>query len=341
MSRQRRGVAIIGLGMAVRPHAMSLQDLSDRAEVVWAASRSEERCAAFATDFPFPTTTEIGRVLADERVEAVILLTPPASHEQLGRAVLEAGKHLLIEKPVGLTTEVAEELRRVAAQRGRRIGVVLQHRFRPASLQLGTLIAEGSLGRLCAGHCLVPWWRPQSYYDEPGRGTLARDGGGVLLTQAIHTLDLLRALVGQVAIEASLVSTTPLHRMETEDHVAALARFGAEGAPAMILATTACYPGFSERIDLIFTNATARLEGGSLDLFHQDGRREHLGEDQSLGGGADPMAFPRDSHRALIADFLAALDEDRPPAVSIEDAIASRQLIDAMLDPPKGHTRPG
>jgi predicted dehydrogenase len=334
MSQGRRGIAVIGLGMAVRPHAMSLQDLSERAEVIAAASRSPERCAAFAREFPFPTTTDVPAVLADERVEAVLLLTPPASHEELGRAVLEAGKHLLVEKPVGLTTKVAEDLRDLAAARGLTIGVVLQHRFHPASLRLSALIAEGALGDLCAAHCLVPWWRPQSYYDEPGRGTLARDGGGVLLTQAIHVLDLLRSLVGEVRIEASIVATTPLHRMETEDHVSALARFGPTGAPGVILATTACYPGFSERIDLVFAKATARLEGGSLDLFHQDGRHEHLGEEQSLGGGADPMAFPRDSHRSLIADFLDALDENRRPLVSIDDAIASRKLIDALLHPP-------
>jgi UDP-N-acetyl-2-amino-2-deoxyglucuronate dehydrogenase len=218
--------------------------------------------------------------------------------------------------------------------RNLQIGVVLQHRFRPASRRLSDLIAAGELGELCAAHCMIPWWRPQSYYDEPGRGTLARDGGGVLLTQGIHVLDLLRSLVGEIAIEASTVATTALHRMETEDHVSALARFGSTRAPGMIMATTACYPGFSERIDLVFTRATARLEGGSLDLFHQDGRHEKLGEEQTLGGGADPMAFPRDSHRALIADFLDALDENRRPMVNIDDAIASRRLIDAMLHPP-------
>jgi predicted dehydrogenase len=153
----------------------------------------------------------------------------------------------------------------------------------------------------------------------------------VLVTQAIHILDLLRALVGGVTIEASLVSTTVIHRMETEDHVAALARLGMRQVPGMIMATTACFPGFAERIELIFSHATARLEGGSLDVFHHDGCREHLGEQQTLGSRADPMAFAHDAHRALIADFLAALDEGRSPQVGIADAIATRHLIDAML----------
>lgn len=326
----RRGIAIVGLGMAVAPHARSLQDLADSAEVIWAASRSEERCQAFGSRFPFPVTTDINRAITDDRVDAVILLTPPASHRELGEAILRAGKHLLIEKPVCLTTADAEHLVAFAARVGRRFGVVLQHRFRKASRHLSSLIASGALGPLCAGQCIVPWWRPQSYYDEPGRGTLARDGGGVLLTQAIHTLDLLRGLVGKVEVTSAHTATTALHRMETEDYAAALVTLGGT-APGTIMATTAFYPGFPERIELVFAGATARLEGGTLDLFHQDGRHEQVGEEGATGSGADPMAFPHDAHRALITDFLSAIDEGRDPMVSGADIIATRKLLDAIL----------
>ncbi|WP_159715111.1 Gfo/Idh/MocA family protein [Geminicoccus flavidas] len=333
MSRRRRGVALLGLGMAVRPHAQSLLDLADRVEVVWAASRSAERCQAFAQAFPFPVTTELGRVLQDERVEAVLVLTPPASHGELGAAVLAAGRTLLIEKPVGLDTGTAVALAEQAARLDRTVGVVLQHRFRPAAQALAAAITSGELGPLCAGQCQVLWWRPQAYYDEPGRGTRARDGGGVLLTQAIHSLDLFRALVGTVDVQASIATTTGLHRMEGEDHVVALARLGEAGAPGAILASTAYYPGFPERIELVFRHATARLEGGRLDLYHQDGRHEQLAGAAASGGGADPMAFSHEAHRTLITDFLDALDEDRAPKVGLSDLIATRRLIDALLRP--------
>src|SRR5262249_22517173 len=112
--------------------------------------------------------------------------------------------------------------------------------------------------------------------------------------------------------------------------VAAVVTLG-EGAPGTLMATTACYPGFSDRIELIFARATARLEGGTLDVFFHDGTVVHEGEPQALGGGADPMAFPHDAHRALIADFLDALDGDREPMVSGADAVATRHLIDALL----------
>lgn len=327
---RRKGIALVGLGLAVRPHALSLMDLSAEAEVLYAVSQSQARCAAFAADYPFPTATDLEKALTDERVEAVILLTPPSTHRDLGSRILESGRHLLIEKPVGLVTADAEALQALAEARGLKLGVVFQHRFRPAFLRLAELVAEGSLGPLAAGHCRVPWWRPQSYYDEPGRGMFARDGGGVLLTQAIHTLDLLRALVGRIDIHSSLVSTTALHEMEAEDHVAALATFGGR-APGTIMATTACYPGFPETIDLVFATATAHLEGGVLNLFRHDGSSETVGRSQAFGSGADPMAFAHDAHRALITDFLRAIDEDRAPAVSGADIVATRRLIDAML----------
>lgn len=328
MSRLR--VALLGLGLAAPPHARSLTDLRDRVEVLHAWSRSPERCAAFAARFPFPTTTDLDVVLSDRRVDAAIVITPPSTHLDLGSRVLEGGKHLLIEKPMGLTTAQAERLVALADRRGRRIGVVLQHRFRPASLKLESLIAGGRLGPLRAGQCFVPWWRAQSYYDEPGRGALARDGGGVLMTQAIHTIDLLRALVGDVEVRSAIHATTPLHRMETEDYVAALLRLGAD-APGALVATTAHFPGFPDRVELIFQNATARLEGGALDVFFHDGTRLREGDAATLGGGADPMAFPHDAHRAALADFFDAVAEGRPPKASGADTVRTRRLIDALL----------
>ena len=109
------------------------------------------------------------------------------------------------------------------------------------------------------------WWRPQSYYDEPGRGTLSRDGGGVLLTQAIHTLDLFLSLAGPVAEVAAFSGTTPLHRMEAEDIVGAALRFG-NGALGTLDATTASYPGFPERMEIVGDKATAVLSGGGASF---------------------------------------------------------------------------
>ncbi len=211
------------------------------------------------------------------------------------------------------------------------LAVVFQHRFRPASLALAAKLAAGELGTLANAAVSVRWWRPQSYYDEPGRGTLARDGGGVLLTQAIHTLDLFLSLTPPLAEVTAFAGTSALHRMETEDTVAAALRFDG-GVLGALDATTAAYPGFPERIDLVGTKATAVLTSGKLDVQYQDGRRETLGEDAGGGGGADPMAFAHDAHRGVLAEFLDAIDAGRAPVNSGRAALRVHYLIEALLD---------
>lgn len=324
------GIAIVGLGAAVLPHARSLLDLSGRVDVRHAVTRSPERAVAFGRDFPFPVTTDLAAALADPAVEAVLVLTPPSSHLDIAGRCLEAGKHVLVEKPLELTSVRGAELVAVARAAGRKLGVMLQHRFRPGSVRLKTALDGGELGRVEAAFLHVPWWRPQAYYDEPGRGTLARDGGGVLMTQAIHSLDLFRSLVGISDVVAAQARTTALHAMEGEDHVCALMQTG-NGAPATLVATTAAYPGYPERIEIIGTRGHAELVGGRLTLSFLDGASETVEVEGATGSGAGIMDFPHDAHRALIADFLDAIAADHDPLVTGEEALASQRAIDAIL----------
>lgn len=322
-------VSVIGLGMAFEPHARALLDLTDRVQVRWAASPSESRIEA-ARRFGFVVTTDVDQAIADPEVDAVILLTPPHTHAQLGAAAVRRGKHLLVEKPLDASLEAARGLVLAARQSGVRLGVVLQHRFRPAAVRLRDLLSEGGLGSVQFATVSVPWWRPQSYYDEPGRGDLARDGGGVLMTQAFHTLDLFRAMLGPVQVVAAVASRTALHRMETEDHVSALLRLP-NGAPATLMATTALPNGRAESIEVVGDLGRARLEGEALQVAWLDGRCEQFGEGRPAGAGAAPMAFSYEAHRALIADFCAAVRDDRPPAVTGLDALQTQELIAAIL----------
>ena len=324
------GIAVIGLGPASLPHSKSLLDLAGRAEVRWAVSRTPDRAAAYAAQFPFPTTTDLDAVLADPTVDAAIVLTPPSSHLDVSALCLEAGKHVLVEKPLELTSERGQRLVDTARRTGRTFGVTLQHRFRPASLRLKAALESDELGSIEAAFLTVPWWRPQSYYDEPGRGTLPRDGGGVLLTQAIHSLDLFRSLVGVSRVVAAQARTTALHRMETEDYVSALLET-ASGAPATLITTTAAYPGYPERIEITGSKGYASLIGGRLRLAFLDGCEEIVEAEGSTGSGANIMDFPHDAHRAVIADFLDAIDEGRDPVVTGEEALASQRLVDAVL----------
>jgi predicted dehydrogenase len=328
---KRRRIALIGLGMAVTPHARSLLDLADRAEVAVAVSPSASRRQAFAVRFPFPTADSVAAVVGDPDIDAVAVLTPPNTHLEIATQLAAAGKHILLEKPLDISTRRAEALVAACSAAGITLGVVLQHRFKPAAERLAAILREGRLGDIVNCSTSIRLWRPQSYYDEPGRGTMARDGGGVLMTQAIHTLDLMLSLAGPVAEVAGFVRTTPVHRMETEDLVCAAVRF-ASGAVGVIDATTAAYPGGPERIELIGTRGTAALAGTALEARFHDGRREEVAADASPGGtGADPMAFPHDYHLGVWRDFLDAIDSGRPPRVSGAEALAVHRLIDALL----------
>ena len=325
------GIAIVGLGMAVTPHAKSLLDLSDGAEVAGAFSPTEERRRAFAERFPFRVTDDLDELITDPAVDAVMVLTPPNTHLDLVRRAAGAGKHVLLEKPLEISTDRAQALVDACRTAGVRLGIVLQHRYRPAGRRLREILDSGRLGRLVGASADILNWRPQSYYDQPGRGTKARDGGGVLLTQAIHTLDLLIHLAGLPEEVAGFAATSLVHRMETEDLAGAALRF-AGGAIGTIDATTAAYPGYPERIALICEHGTASIEGARLKVAYQDGDAEDLVPEEEVGGsGADPMAFPHTQHLALIRDFLEAVRADRDPPISGEEALKVHLLIDALL----------
>lgn len=329
MSRLRIG--IVGLGMAVTPHARGLVDLQDRIEVVGAYSPSAERRAAFGARFPFPLCDDLDALLADESVAAMLVLTPANTHLDIARRCARVGKHVLLEKPLDISTARAKELVATCRAAGVTLGIVLQHRFKPAAVALAEQLASGRMGEIVGCSTVIRLWRPQSYYDEPGRGSFARDGGGVLLSQGIHTLDLMLSLAGPVTEVGGYALTSPVHRMETEDMVCAAVRF-ANGAIGTIDATTAAYPGFPERIELICRNATASLVGTALDIAWHDGTRTSMDPDRSAGGtGADPMAFPHDYHRAVMADFAQALRDRRPPRIIGEEALRVHHLIDALI----------
>ena len=320
-------VALIGLGMAVTPHAKSLLDL--KVDVAYAYSPSAARRAQFGAQFRFPQCDRLETILEDRSVQAVAVLTPPNTHLEIVERCAAAGKHVLLEKPLEISTARAEKL--VHSMKSHQLAVVLQNRHKPATKRLVQLLAAGELGRLVAASAYVELWRPQSYYDQPGRGTKARDGGGVLLTQGIHTLDVLIALAGEPTQVKSFVTTTPVHRMETEDLVCAALRWKG-GALGVVYATTSNYPGTPERIEIVGERGTATLAGTLAEIRWHDGRTERAGEQGTAGGaGADPMAFPHDYHRAVWSDFLDAIERKRAPLVSGAEALKVHRLIDRIL----------
>ena len=244
--------------------------------------------------------------------------------------VASTGKHILVEKPLEINLNRADALVETCEAHGVTLAIMLQHRLREATLGLAALIKSGELGALVSATASVRWWRPQSYYNEPGRGTLARDGGGVLITQAIHTVDLLLSLTGQPESVIGLAGTSPVHTMEGEDTAAALLQY-AGGAVAVVQATTAVYPGFPERIELNFTHGTATLVSGTLQLALMNGKTLTLGVCEVSGDGADPMSFDHGPHRAVLQDFIRAIQNATAPAVTGRSALGVQRVIEAIM----------
>lgn len=331
MTSTKFAVGVVGTGMAAKPHALALKYLADRIDVRGVYSRNADKRSAFCAEHGFAEAGSIDALADDPAVRAVILVTPPNQRIELVAHFAAAGKHILMEKPVERTGQAARQIVDICEQAGVQLGIVFQHRFRQASQALAKMIVSGDLGAIGLARADVPWWREQSYYDEPGRGTYARDGGGVLISQAIHTLDLMVSLTGPVAQVQAVAGTTPFHAMEAEDFVAGGLRF-ASGAMGSVMATVAAFPGEAESITLDCQKASAHLQSGRLTVKWRDGRTETFGEAAGgTGGGADPMAFPFDWHRDLIADFVDAVGSGRRPAVTGRDALRVHDLIDALI----------
>jgi len=337
MTTKSLNTVLIGLGMVANTHLRAVAELSDKLNLHGVFARDQNVAKGFANTAQEMTGLRpivfdsIDDVASDSHIDFAIILTPPNARAEIIGPLANAGKHILMEKPIERNKSAAAKVVDLCESRGVACGVVFQHRVREASIKLQQIISSGSLGRFCVAEVLVPWWRDQSYYDEPGRGSYQRDGGGVLISQAIHTLDLLLDLVGDVDEVQAMARTTQLHQMESEDFVTAGLDFKC-GAVGSLVASTASYPGDAESITLHFDRASALLKSGVLTLSWRDGRVESFGADASTGGGADPMAFTHAWHRDIIDDFCEAITDNRPPLASGREALRVHRLIDALIE---------
>ena len=333
---EKLNVVLIGLGMVADTHVRAMADLKDCVHLQGVFARGTKARGAFGQVVQercryTPALYESIEAIVQAKPDFVIIATPPNARRQIVDLVSAAGIHILMEKPIERDSARAHEIVSMCEKRDVRLGVVFQHRVREASIELRRLLDEGAFGALRVVEASVPWWREQSYYDEPGRGTYERDGGGVLISQAIHTLDLMLSLTGPVRSVQAMARRTAFHDMESEDFVSAGLEF-ANGAVGSLTASTASYPGGAESLTFHFEQASAVLKSGKLSVTWRDGRCEAFGADAATGGGADPMAFTHDWHTGIIRDFAEALLEKRPPLVSGREALAVHRLIDALIE---------
>lgn len=322
-------VAVIGLGMVSEMHLAALQELSGTVKLVGVYARSESRRTEVAARFGVTAYASVQMIADDINIDAAIVVTPPNARLEIVQALADGGKHILMEKPAERTLAGAQAIVDICDRAEVTLGIVFQHRFREGAEALTRLIGSGALGSIALVRATIPWWRDQSYYDAPGRGTFEQDGGGVVITQAIHVLDLMLSLTGPVARVQAMQAKTCLHQMEAEDFAVSGVQF-ASGAVGSIVATTSAFPGGVESLSIDGTLGSAELASGHLVVRFRDGRTEEVGAVTGTGGGADPMAFPSGWHRDLITDFAQSVSRGKPPRITGRDALAVHGLIDAI-----------
>jgi UDP-N-acetyl-2-amino-2-deoxyglucuronate dehydrogenase len=265
MHRELR-FAVIGCGVIGATHVEAIASIPD-ARLVAVADTLPERANALAERAHCQAYPSAAELLATENIDIVCICTPSGLHAAPACAAMRAGCHVLVEKPIETTLPKIDKMLHVQAETGVKLGCVFQHRFDPASVQLHDLVTEGAFGRLILGTAQLLWWRSQGYYDSGAwRGTIELDGGGVLMNQTIHTIDLLLWNMGRAETVTAYMGTLA-HAMQTEDTAVASIRF-ASGALGTVIGTTAAYPGVATRLELLGDRGSAVVQNDVLTFLH-------------------------------------------------------------------------
>jgi UDP-N-acetyl-2-amino-2-deoxyglucuronate dehydrogenase len=336
MAEGLHGFAIVGCGVIAPSHARAIQGLPN-ARLVAAVDVIEDRARLLTAKFGGEPSNELERVLARPDVDVVSVCVPSGLHAEVGCQAATAGKHVLVEKPIEITLEAADRLIAAAKGAGVKLSVMSQYRYSPGVQRVRELIEQGRLGRLILGDAIIKWYRTQEYYDSGDwRGTWALDGGGVLMNQGIHYVDLLQWMMGPVE---SVVAhcTTAAHKIEVEDVALAVLRFGS-GAMGILEGSTTVYPGLPERLEISGDGGTVIIEVGQLVLCELKDEKGEVGsygttnnaqrKQVTTSAAADPAALAQGSHLPQVADLIDAIETNRDPLIT---GAAGRKPLEIIL----------
>lgn len=320
---------LIGCGGIAEFHLSAIRELPNT-RLAAIADRKPAKASEIAAREHCEWTTNVSELLARPDVDIVCLTTSSGTHASIGMEVLQAGKHLLVEKPMAMTAADAARMNRLAAERGLAIGVISQRRFEPQHKLAHEAVSEGRLGRLLMIEAGCPFYRTQDYYDSaPWRGTIDQDGGAVM-NQGIHMLDMMLWFGGAVRTVYAK-KATKTHRMEAEDIGAALLEFES-GAFGTFMASTSLQPGFDTFIRVYGEHGAIKIEGSAITHWSVPCVPEPKLDAGALPGGGSsvPLAISTEYHRMQIAEFVEALGEGRRPLVTGEDGERAVQVVEAM-----------
>ncbi len=339
MSDRPLGFAIVGCGMIARFHARALAEVPD-ARVAALVSRDPRRARAMAEEMGLSChlNTDLAAVVARPDVDGLIVTTPSGAHLGPAVAAANAGKHVVVEKPLEITAERCDRIITACKENKVKLCTIFPSRFADASRTLKSAVESGRFGRLTLGETTCKWWRSQQYYDEGGwKGTKALDGGGALMNQAIHNVDLLLWLMGPATEVVGFTATLAHERIEVEDTAVACLRF-AGGALGVIQATTSVHPGLPKTVAVHGDRGTAVVE--QEDILRWEFTPE-TPEDRAVkerfaakvhasGGASNPAAISHHGHARQLADFVRAIRTNSRPAVDGREGRRAVALIEAV-----------
>jgi UDP-N-acetyl-2-amino-2-deoxyglucuronate dehydrogenase len=338
-------LALVGAGVIGTIHGAVISELADQIDLVAVVDLHRERAEKLAAENGGTAFTALTDALEAREIDVVSVCTPTGRHGEIAIEALKAGKHVIIEKPAETTVAKTDEI--IAAQRraGTQVAVISQHRFDPATEVAVAAISNGELGRLTSGIASIDWWRGQTYYDSGDwRGTWALDGGGALMNQGVHTIDLLVATMGRPVEVFAYTGTLAHERIEVEDVAVGVVRFE-NGALGVLHATTAAYPGLSARLQvhgdrgsividndkLAFVHVTPSGSSAEERAYGEPGAAiNQIAEFPDASGaaaqtaGSNPGQLAIDAHRRQYENFLAALAGKESLRVDLE---TNRQSI--------------
>jgi predicted dehydrogenase len=333
------GFGIIGCGMIAEYHTRAINEIKG-ARVVAAWSRNPvngEKIARLA-DGDCRIFDDLGAMLAQPSLDVVCVCTPSGAHMEPAVEAARAGKHVVVEKPLEITLPRCDAIISACERAGVRLCTIFPSRFTAANIRLKEAIDLGRFGRLTLGDTYVKWWRTQEYYDSGGwRGTWHLDGGGALMNQAIHNVDLLYWLMGDVASITAMTATLAHELIEVEDTAVAALRFR-NGALGVIEAATSAYPGLLKRTEIHGDRGAARAEQDDITLwtFQEKVPSDNevlaamAGQAGFKAGASDPRGITHIGHRDQLTDFLEAIDRGRAPAVDGREGRKSVEIIRAI-----------
>ncbi|MFO0935132.1 MAG: Gfo/Idh/MocA family oxidoreductase [Gemmataceae bacterium] len=339
---QKIGFALVGCGMIARYHVRALLEIPG-AFVAGLVSRSPANGAKLIEEtgiLACPVFATVEEAVRAPGVDVVVITTPSGAHLEPAVQAAKAGKHVVVEKPLEITPERCDRIVEACDANRVKLCTIFPSRFADSSVALKRAVEAGKFGRLTLAETTCKWWRSQAYYDEGGwKGTQALDGGGALMNQAIHSVDLLLWMMGDVTHVTGFTAMLAHERIEVEDTAVAVLRFQS-GALGVIQATTSVHPGYPKTIAIHGNRGSAVIEQEDVLRWDFDPataedakiKERFAAKVGASGGAADPKAISYEGHRRQLADFVDAIRQDRAPAVDGREGKKAVQLICAIYE---------